>query len=150
MFLKWFIGVDKACSYSSSNQLVEEDDLAVFEDDLSAAVIEAPVIQILDTFKTLFTEDSWQGVIALSIVYYYYLHKCIFIVTAANLVDRKKRKPQRKCNNCTKAVNQTSASKMCDTCLEHVHLKCEGIKSLSDIKSKIFTCGACRDRPTVK
>jgi hypothetical protein len=90
VFLKWFIGVDKAFSYSSSNQLVEEDDLAVFEDDLSAAVIEAPVIQILDSFKTLFTEDSWQGVIALSIVNYYYLHKCIFIVTAANLVDRKK------------------------------------------------------------
>ena len=138
MFLKWFIGVDKAFSYSSSNQLVEEDDLAVFEDDLSAAVIEAPVIQILDTFKTLFTEDSWQGVIALSIVNYYYLQKCIFIVTAANLVDRKKRKPQRKCNNCTKAVNQTSASKMCDTCLEHVHLKCEGVKSLSDIKIQNF------------
>ena len=48
------------------------------------------------------------------------------------------------------AVNQTTISKMCDTCLEHVHLKCEGIKSLSDIKSKFFTCGVCRDRPTAK
>jgi len=101
-----------------------------------------------EVLKDVYDGRVFAGGLLFTIIYY--LHKCIFIVTAANLVDRKKRKPQRKCNNCTKAVNQTSASKMCDTCLEHVHLKCEGIKSLSDIKSKIFTCGACRDRPTVK
>ena len=36
---------------------------------------------------------------------------------------------------------------MYDTCLENVHFKCEGIKSLSDIKSKFFTCDVCQDRP---
>ena len=83
MFSKWFVGVDKAFAYSSFKQLVEEDDLVVFEDDLSVAVIE--VIQLLDTFKSLFTEDSWQGVIALSI-FNYYLHTCILIVTRHKLI----------------------------------------------------------------
>ena len=65
MFLQWFVGVEKASAYLSSKELVDEDDLVVFEDDLSAAVIEAPVL--IDTFKNLFTEEAWHGVIALSI-----------------------------------------------------------------------------------
>ena len=77
-------------------------------------------------------------------------HVCIIILIVVCVVDRKKRKLQKKCNKCSKAVNQTTISKMCDTCLEHVHLKCEDIRSLSDIKSKFFTCGVCRDRPTAK
>lgn len=75
MFLSWFVGATRAHELISTESRAEENDLFVFADQISTAIIEDDVTDRLAIFQALFEEDAWEAVLKLSTEYI----SCLFL-----------------------------------------------------------------------
>jgi hypothetical protein len=140
--LTWFVGPTKAKAYLKSGEKVVEEDVVVEPAKISSAVQEEPVLNQLNRFQTLFTEDAWTSVLSLGTIPS--IITITFVYFHFSIVVAEKEKETRKlCVKCSKQLNGVAI--LCTCCLERSHLSCEKISDISQIKSKNFTCIRCRN-----
>lgn len=63
MFLSWIIGFEKVGLIIDFGRKIEEEEVISMPDNVSNAIIETVVLNNLDSFQQLFTDDAWSAVL---------------------------------------------------------------------------------------